>query len=341
MDSCRAGGGDSPMSSAPVADVLVPGSYTPGQGFWDVLLETLSYLEDSSWSGLEAAFDSVDAVSESPLESVRDVARVLSALGHIDVEHDQRTLRPSAWSVSPATFLRTAETEWLLCGSRPTQLVEALAQAADGHGLQVTVERLPSQPARVMLTSAAAETAEAIVEELGTQGHPLELNARGSLMVARALPALRDLLASLLHSAPAVGGAIQKLEPDDRKRLKWATTVDFAEPGAYRFDPPPLTYAFVEEMDAVPARVDARLARLLTVLQLGQPPLAWDPATGVATVPYYAEPPGLYERALSLSGGYGPEPAPYEGVTRYREVTEAIALAVNSRLTSWRSNGDR
>jgi hypothetical protein len=321
-------------------EVLVPGSYTPGQGFWDVLLETLSYLEDSSWSGLETAFDSVDAVSGGPLESVRDVARVLSALGHIDVEHDQRTLRPSAWSASPTTLLRIGETEWLLCGRRPTQLVEALAQAADTLGSQVTVERLPSQPARVMLTSAAADTVEAIVEELNTQGHLLDLNVNGPLVLARALPTLRDVLASLHHSAPAVGGAIQKLDPDDRGRLKWATTVDFAEAGAYRFDPPPLSYAFVEEMDAVPARVDARLARLLRLLQLGLPPLAWDPATGVATVPYYGEPPGLYERALSLSGGYGPEPAPYEGVTRYRGVTEAIALAVHSRLTSWRSDGD-
>src|SRR5437764_9659751 len=96
----------------------------PGVGFWDVLLEALSYLEDSSWSGFEAAFDSVDAVLGSPLESARDAARLLSALGHIDVEHDQRTLRPSAWSVSPTTLLAVGDAEWLLCGRRPTRLVD-------------------------------------------------------------------------------------------------------------------------------------------------------------------------------------------------------------------------
>jgi hypothetical protein len=312
----------------------------PGEGFWDVLLEALSYLTDSSWSGFEAAFDSIDAVLESPLESPRDVARTLSALGHIEVEHDHRTLRPSAWSVSPATLLATEKAAWLLCGRRPTRLVEALAQAGESRGLELTVEEFPSQPARITLTGVTAATVETMVEELNAEGHSLDLNVHGPEVLARALPALRDVLKSLLHSAPAVGRTIRRLDLDERGRLKWERTSDFSQPGSYQFDPPPLTYAFVEEEDAVPVRVDARLARLLTLLQAGFPPLAWDPATGVATAPYYAEPPGLYERALSLSNGYGPEPAPYERVTRYRGVTEAIAIAVHSQLTSGRADGD-
>jgi hypothetical protein len=328
------------MSSAQTPELLANRPDVSGESFWDVLLEALSYLEDSSWSGFEAAFDSVDAVLGSSLESPRDVARLLSALGHIEVEHDRRTLRPSAWSVSPATLLAVGEAEWLLCGRRPTQLVEALARGAGARGLKLTVEKLPSQPARITLAYAATDTVETILGELDADGHLLELNVHGPLVLARALPALGDVLTSLHHSAPSVGGAIQRLDLDDRGRLAWVATVDFAEPGAYRFDPPPLTYAFVEKTDAIPARVDARLARLLALLQLGRPPLAWDPATAVATAPYYAEPPGLYERALSLSGGYGPEPAPYERVTRYRGVTEAIAVAVHSRLTSCRADGE-
>jgi hypothetical protein len=312
----------------------------PCRSFWDVLLEALSYLEDSSWSGFEAAFDSVDAVLGSPLESPRDVARLLSALGHIDVEHDQRTLRPSAWSVAPSALLAIGEAEWLLCGRRPTQLVDALARRAEARGLPFSVEELTSQPARITLAGATSESVEAIQAELDAHGHFLEVNVYGPLLLARALPALSEVITSLHHSAPAIGGAIQKLKLDDRGRLAWTPAVDFAEPGAYRFDPPPLTYAFVEKFDAAPARVDARLVRLLALLQIGLPPIAWDPATGIATAPYYAEPPGLYERALSLSGGYGPEPAKYERVTRYRSVTEAIAVAVNSRLMTWRADGD-
>lgn len=312
----------------------------PGGGFWDVLLEALTYLTDSSWSGFEAAFDSIDAVLDSPLESPRDVARTLSALGHIEVEHDHRTLRPSAWSISPATLLATENAAWLLCGKRPTQLVEALAQAAESRGLELTVEEYPSQPARIALTSATTDMAETMVEELNAEGHSVELNVHGPAVLARALPTLRDVLESLHHSAPAVGRVIQRLDLDDHRRLKWRQTLDFAQPGSYRFDPPPLTYAFVEEEDAVPVRVDARLARLLAHLREGLPPLAWDQASGVATAPYYAEPPGLFERALSLSNGYGPEPAPYERVTRYRGVSEAIASAVYTRLSSWRTDGD-
>lgn len=328
------------MSSAQTSGLLANRPSVPGGDFWDVLLEALSYLTDSSWSGFEAVFDSIDAVLDSPLESPRDVARTLSALGHIEVEHDHRTLRPSAWSVSPATLLATEKAAWLLCGRRPTQLVVALAQVAESRGLELTVEELPSQPARIALTGASADTVETMVEELNAEGHPVELNEHGPAVLARALPTLRDVLESLHHSAPAVGRAIRRLDLDERGRLKWEPTSDFSQPGSYQFDPPPLTYVFVEEEDAVPVRVDARLARLLTLLQAGLPPLAWDQATSVATAPYYAEPPGLYERALSLSNGYGPEPVPHERVTRYRGVTEAIANAVHSRLTSWRANGD-
>src|SRR5262249_31792675 len=102
---------------------------------------------------------------------------------------------------------------------------------------------------------------------------------------------------------------------------------------AYRFDPPPLTYVFVDADDARPARVDARLARLLTLVARSVPPLAWDPTTQIATAWYYAEPPGLFERALGLSSGYGPEPAPYKRITRYRGVQKEVAEAVFARLS--------
>src|SRR5262245_41436556 len=101
------------MSSAQTPGPLARRPIVPGEGFWDVLLDACYYQEDSSWNGFEAACDAVDAVLESPLEAPHDVARVLSALGHVEVERDHRTLRPSAWSASLATLLAIGEAEWL------------------------------------------------------------------------------------------------------------------------------------------------------------------------------------------------------------------------------------
>jgi hypothetical protein len=72
----------------------------------------------------------------------------------------------------------------------------------------------------------------------------------------------------------------------------------------------------------------------LTVVAAGMPPLAWDPATGTAMAPYYAEPPTLYERVLGLSGGYGPSSMPHQRTTFYRGVSEEAARSIYSRLAS-------
>jgi hypothetical protein len=325
------------MTSTHVAAVGRSTSLSPSASFCDLLLEALSYLQDSSWRGFEAAYEAVDAIAESEMGTPREAARVLSALGHIDLENDPRTLRPTAWSAAPPTLLAADTGEWLLCGERPTALVEALIKAASGHRLTVSIEQLPSQPARIAISdNSAGEAILDVAAELEAADYPLELNPYGAISLARALPTLQDVVESLHHSMPPHGGAIETLVVDERSRLRWQAAVDVDRPGAYRFDPPPLMYAFVSERETTPARVDARLARLLALLEEGFPPLAWDATTRVATAAYYAEPPGLYERALVLSSGYGPQPAPYERVTRYRDVSEAVGTAVYSRLVIWR-----
>jgi hypothetical protein len=329
-------------SSITLSDLLQLPSAVPGEAdFFDVLLEAVSYLHDSAWSGFEQAVEAVDAVSESPIPSARDVARVLSALGHIDLQLDRRTVRPVAWSVSPPTVLRLANSEWLLCGRRPTRLVTTLVAEAERRGAAVAVEPVRGQPARITLRDAPPERAEAVVAAVCAEGWDLEANPFGAERLARALPTLGEVVDDLQRAAPAVGGSIEKLELDDRGHLRWLRVVDFSSPGAYRFDPPPLTYAYVDDEGARPARVDARLARLLALVSAGMAPLAWDPATGSAIAAYYAEPPGLYERALTLASGYGPQPMPRERVTRYRDVGEEIAVAIYTRLANWEASGTR
>jgi hypothetical protein len=217
-------------------------------------------------------------------------------------------------------------------------MVRTLLAEADRQGVRVDVEPLPAQPARIVLgvpDDSSAEAIEVIAGVLRARGHHILVNVGGAASLASALPTLADILDHLHHSSPAIGGAIERLAPDTRGGLKWSRVVDFKSRGAYRFDPPPLTYVFVEREGRTPARVDPRLARLLALLAEGLPAFAWDPTTNTATAVYYAEPPGLFERAMALSGGYGPEPSPYERVTRYRGVSEEIATALYPRLSTW------
>jgi hypothetical protein len=329
-------------SSMMVSELLrLPRTFAGEAGFFDLLLEAVSYLRDGGWSGFEQAYEAVDAAVESPVFSARDAARVLSALGHMDVQLDRRAVRPVAWSVSPPTLLRLSDSEWLLCGRRPVRLIATLVTEAERRGANVVVEALSGQPARITLRDAPPERADGVVAAAREEGHELKANPFGPARLARALPRLAEVVDDLQRGTPAVGGSIEKLELDDRGILRWRRVVDFSVRGSYRFDPPPLTYAFVDHAGARPARVDARLARLLALLSAGRPPLAWDPATGSAIASYYAEPPALYERALALSSGHGPQPLPRERVTRYPGVSEEVAVEVYRRLATWDANGGK
>jgi hypothetical protein len=323
--------------SSPVATSAVDATSVDGLGMssYDILLETLCYLRDGSWGGFEQALEAVDAIEPIDAEVAFDAARVFSALGHMDVQLDRRTLRPITWTTSPPTLLRLRDSEWLLCGRRPTRLVGAIRAVAEQAGGSMTIDFEDRQPAR-LLVSVPSESVGSLVDAAADAGEELFVNRFGVTQLALALPSLSTVVQALPSTIPSIGGAIERLDPDRNGRLTWNRVRDFELAGAYRFDPAPLTYVFVTSNGSRPIRVNARLARLLALLERGLGAFAWNPDGRMATVPYYAEPPLLYERALSLSGGYAPRSTPYQRVTTYRGVTHEVAAAVNARLLNWR-----
>jgi hypothetical protein len=311
-------------------------------GYFDLLLGALSYLTDGAWSTFERAADAIaDTQADEPPQA-RDAARALTALGHIDVMVDRRSTRPTRWSVAPPTLIRLpSDSSWLLCGRRSDRLLHTLASAAENAGAACSLTPMPNQPARVLLISSgdgrgaeASQIAE-VAMRAASAGHEIHINVETAATLARALPPLSDVIERLQRLTPAAGGRIERLEPDGRGGLAWRLVGDFAQPGSYRFDPPPLTYVYVDEHAALPARVDARLARLLALLEAGAPPLAWDPATGVASAVYWAEPPTLYERALALCSGVAPRSTLAERRTDYDDVPEEVAAVIYARLHAW------
>jgi hypothetical protein len=299
--------------------------------FYDVALEALSYLQDGAWSGFEDAVESVSSAHEPPEESAREVARTMAALGHIDVMVDRYTFRPRKWSIAPPALLSLPDGSMILCGHRPSGLIDALQSDAARRRYGVTVERLALQPARVVVNPPAGGKAESVAEALRDASYEVSVNSGGAGVLARTLPPLDDVIDSLRRASPPYGGTIERLRIEGG-RLKWTQASDYAVPGSYRFNPPPVVYGYVESANAAPARVDARLARLLALRDAGQQLFAWDPETKLGYARYYAEPPGLYERALALCSGYAPVTRPREGITEYRGVTEEVALTLHRAL---------
>jgi hypothetical protein len=302
---------------------------------WDLLLESLSYLHDGSWASLESAFESVDALEGEPSMSARDAARVLMALGHIDLKLDPYSMRPVRWSVAPPTLIQATDGALVLCGRRPSRLVASLEAAAEQHGLRFASQRLASQPCMFTL-SGGDDAVVSLLEQLRGEGHDVTVNREGASSLAAALPSLAELVSHLRHATPAMGASVEALRLDG-DRLAWQGVGEHFEPGVYRFNPPPTVYGYVDTQGSAPARVNARLARLLATLDAGLDALAWDPDSRIACARYYAEPPALYERALVLCSGRAPD-ASEHGTTRYAAVSEEVACAIHARMRSPRQS---
>jgi hypothetical protein len=262
------------------------------------------------------------------------------ALGHIDLKLDPYSVRPTKWSVAPAALVRATDGALVLCGRRPSALVRSLEAAAGRHGLRFASERLPDQPSRVTVSASDAlrEVGIRLVEQVRGEGHELTVNWEGASSLAAALPSLPELVSHLRHASPAMGASVEALRLVG-DRLAWQATGDHFEPGVYRFNPPPTAYGYVDQQGTAPARIDARLARLLATLGAGLDGFAWDPDSKVASARYYAEPPALYERALVLCSGRAPD-ASAHGTTRYEAVSEEVACAIHARIRSPRQQSD-
>jgi hypothetical protein len=301
---------------------------------WDLLLESISYLTDGSWPSFERAFESVDEQGDEASVSARDAARVLVALGHVDLRLDPYSMRPVRWSVAPPALIQASDGALILCGHRPSRLVGSLEAAAARHGLNLAREPLAGQPCLISVTGGdeLRDAALPLIEELRGEGHEITVNWGGAPSLAAALPSVPELISHLRHATPAIGASAEALRVDG-SRLSWKAVSDHFEPGVYRFNPPPTVYGYVDKQGSAPARVDARLARLLATLDAGLDVLAWDPESQVASARYYAEPPALYERALVLCSGRAPD-ASQHGSTRYAAVSQEVAYAIHARLRS-------
>jgi hypothetical protein len=137
------------------------------------LLSVLSAKQEMSWAAWKKAFDYLSttptATEPFQIDSLRaertDVLRALGALGHCDVEFDERGsgrvfVAPPVLARLPLAGLPQA----VLAGSRTLQTVQQLVEACRNSGGEIKIEitaqlaRLRLLPARVLVRAATPES---------------------------------------------------------------------------------------------------------------------------------------------------------------------------------------
>lgn len=294
---------------------------------YDVMLAFLSAVGWGSWDQFRQIVREAWGNDGPP---PRAIARRLQLLGHFERKKDR-------WSIAPAVLVPTPVSgEFVLCGQRSTRLIHTLESCAE-------VRRSP-QPGRDGPSRITVQTDDlmGVVEDVQRR---LDVSiAIGSAeALAHALPPLPRWQGQLER----VGGIVPALF----SRCQRFNVVDFVDTyfdetrsGFYRFwrdheRDRPAFEGFWDATQQVWLQGDWYGLRLLAHQANGSPVYAtYDRVRRLVQVPEITRPPELYERALTLSGGYLPERK--QGWLVYREVCAEVVAALGSKLDWQRTDGD-
>ncbi|MDP9302667.1 MAG: hypothetical protein M3P43_17510, partial [Actinomycetota bacterium] len=279
-----------------------------GRGSWGAFAKLAEQVEDSPWFALEAS-------------------RSLSALGHLDVVIDPKSVRPASWAVSPPSLVETTD-GWVLAGFRSAALIERLGRAVSGVGGMLTSTSEQGSPSVLRLRGVAGGALDAVAHELADAGpEPMVVVRDASRRVLSACRGLDEVAESLPLVAMPTNVGMQIFDP---REGTWASCQELRDPGAYRVMLRPVRYAFLSRDHAADRRVrlgDNRTVKFLAARELGVPMLAYDAGERSLWTRLGSQLPGLYERAVVLASGRAPRQLK-DGTVVYPSVPEEIAAAV-------------
>ena len=294
----------------------------------EVLLDALTFARSGSW----ATFEKLAARKNDDPWWMLESARLLSALGHLDLQIDAETLRPVHWWVAPPTLVALKSGGYVLCGARSTTLLSALDEIVSRLGGKMHRSDQDEGPSQITVEGLDATRVLLAAEEVTAQHPLLELEVEEALpaRLAAVLPPLSMLAPSLLPMENAiVGGA--GIERFNFERANWENVEFPSRHGAYRLTGFPRR--FFAKTAEITCAADNRLVKWIAASATGIELLAYEAEGETLIVPLGAQLPGLYERVTVLCSGLSPERRT-DGTVAYHRVPAEIARALHALIKS-------
>ncbi|MCD9198336.1 hypothetical protein [Aeromicrobium wangtongii] len=288
---------------------------------WTVAIDTLQHLGGGSWSSLEKV-----ALQIEPTGLFVDhFSRTLETLGHISIRRDDRTLRPTAWEISPTQLTGCSNGEFAFNGHWPTGLYNEIVDAihADGAGVKADGKEPPQS-----FASRLGSKTESIADECEIAVIPDAWRE----LVQTLLP-MSEVLKQLPRQSASADGDISWF---DVEHASWKLVDNYEAQGAYRIRKFATLDVVRSEEDlrqGTYARCPVQLSKHVAALMRGRPLVAYDPGRQLFMVPIGAELPGLYGRALTAASCLPPAVARSAGAVVYQNVPEDLASHVFGLLT--------
>ena len=256
-----------------------------------------------------------------------DAARRLEALGHIQIEIDDKSVQPKRWRIAPSTIVMPELGPCFLAGARSARLIGAIAEASAVLEGEVLVIQQPDGPDVVEIHGLGAEELDLLVEAVNEENRlELALSIHPASRIAAMLPSLstsRTLLPELTTTA-------SRLEWLDLSSGRWIAADQMDRSGAYRLRSRPWVYAVVPKAGARERRsvvADVRLAKHIAASDASFALMGYDESSRTLIASAGAPLPGLLERAAALCSGRLPTLRP-DRTLAYEQVPLEIAEAI-------------
>lgn len=289
----------------------------------ETTFDAICYSRSGSWKQLQQVAAGAFA---DHLEMFK-YCRALIDLGHLDVALEDDLVRPSAWSVPPASLVTTEFGTAFVSGFRSSKLVDEIRDAMAKRG--ANLERMTQAGGPDCLRfdigrATAEELRECLAGLKDSLGRCIHVAEKAALRLACSLSNVDQIADNLRPVHVDVGTYLQVF---DVATGKWVDS-RLSRPGAYRDRSRGSTYIFFDGDRAI--RGPFELIKLLAARLAGRRLHSYDPHSRTFACVIGCEPPGLFRRALTSPTGLLPQVA--NGLVIYHGVMEDLGYTVLNKL---------
>lgn len=298
---------------------------------WQVAFDAVCHVGSGNVSSLERIANATEV--SGPFAS--DFIRRLSALGHIEVSIDPRTMKPKTWAVNSPVLVGIENGDYALVGFRSSKMLAALKESTDVVDSELIIRSNIVGPPLIIIKQSDDEGLGLMRAELGAVTKQIvRIVKDGSRQLLAKLPPLSKALEGLTKQPLPGSGRFEHWDPN----LARFKSVDYmSEPGAYRISDFRRVYLFRQPSglgDNTALIGDAYIVKYAAALAVERPLAGYDETSKVLYTPIGANLPGLYERAAVFATGCPPEENYDERIIQYNNVPSDVAGHILKLLMS-------
>lgn len=294
---------------------------------YDEIFDALCFIKRGSYEKFSQITRFYDDTSLFPYKFIKQ----LSSSGYLDIEFNEKTLKPKAWHISNPTLTKISSGAFILSGWRSDDFIDQIKNYLAKNNGELIIKKNEDFISEFYIKNISNEEAAVLVDILDEETifkFNLSLNFCNNFLSL--MPKLHNLKKVLLKHD------LHNLKKDyfSMNEMKWIE-VDEAhmQTGAYRSKDYGNRYFYVDDetiKDKQGFLCDAKLAKYFALSNVHSNWFCYDEQKKQIILPEHMEPPFLYERLLIANSGS--RPYTENGNLIYTGIDKDIAEGINFKL---------